>query len=101
MDLFTPITTDIKHLARMALSSRLQSNPLAESCKNQKIMIVQPGSICQICAMKNPNTKAPKAVRAWLAEIGSTGGKGSDSSAKRRAAMVRWAKPGARKVVVP
>jgi hypothetical protein len=49
--------------------------------------------------MKNPNTKAPKQVRAWLAGIGSDGGKAGSSSDKRRAALVRWDKPGARKSI--
>jgi hypothetical protein len=48
--------------------------------------------------MKNPNTDAPKGVRAWLAKIGVKGGENGSSADKRRAALVRWAKPGARKV---
>jgi|PersoiStandDraft_1058852.scaffolds.fasta_scaffold80083_2 hypothetical protein len=48
--------------------------------------------------MKNPNTKAPKSVRAWLADIGRAGGLAGSSNDKTRAALVRWAKPGARKV---
>jgi hypothetical protein len=49
--------------------------------------------------MKNPNTKASKTVRTWLAGIGSDGGKAGSSSDKKRAALVRWAKPGARKSI--
>ena len=49
--------------------------------------------------MKNPNTEAPKQVRAWYAKIGSEGGKAGKVSDKKRAAMVRWDKPGARKRV--
>jgi hypothetical protein len=51
--------------------------------------------------MKNPNTDAPPSVRKWLAKIGSDGGKAGDSDAKRRAANVRWNKPGARKTISP
>jgi hypothetical protein len=51
--------------------------------------------------MKNPNSEAPKLVKEWLAEIGSKGGKKGSSSDKRRAALVRWAKPGARKTISP
>ena len=47
--------------------------------------------------MKNPNTDAPKSVRAWLAQIGRDGGKRGKPADKRRAALVRWNKPGARK----
>jgi hypothetical protein len=51
--------------------------------------------------MKNPNTTAPSSVRAWLAKIGSDGGKAGNSESKRRAALVRWSKPGARKTISP
>ncbi len=51
--------------------------------------------------MKNPKSKAPKAARAWLAQIGSKGGEAGDSADKRKAALVRWDKPGARKSISP
>ena len=51
--------------------------------------------------MKNANTKAPRQIRNWLARIGSAGGKAGSSDDKRKAAMVRWDKPGARKPISP
>jgi hypothetical protein len=48
--------------------------------------------------MKNEKTKVTKAIRAWLSGIGSAGGKAGTSSDKSKAALIRWNKPGARKV---
>ena len=48
--------------------------------------------------MKNANTKTPRQIRNWLARIGSAGGLAGSKADKRRAAMVRWDKPGARKI---
>jgi hypothetical protein len=47
--------------------------------------------------MKNDKTTATKPVRKWMRVIGSAGGKAGASIDKRRAALVRWTKPGARK----
>lgn len=49
--------------------------------------------------MKNSKTEIPAGAREYFAAIGRRGGRAGSREDKRKAALARWAKPGARKAV--
>jgi hypothetical protein len=50
-----------------------------------------------LATMKNAKSKAPLAIRQWLAVQGSKGGQAGTVEDKREAARARWSKPDAKK----
>lgn len=50
--------------------------------------------------MKNNTSGIPLAARNWLSDIGRKGGRAGSAKNKRKAALARWDKPGARKTKI-